>query len=89
MSRRNTQQSYPACYYWGACTLSSLFLFGAEEEIEEEERQRDVLELEVVIDDEDDPYDDGVVRDESVPIDAPLSLQRSVSFLDILRSTDW
>ena len=32
--------------------------------IEEEERQWDVLEFEVVIDDDVDPYDDGVVRDD-------------------------
>jgi superfamily II DNA helicase RecQ len=44
--------------------------------LDEEERQRDVLEFELIgdDDDDDDPYDDGVVRDDSVPIDAPLSL---------------
>ena len=30
--------------------------------LEEEERQWDVLEFELIIDDDDDPYDDGVVR---------------------------
>ena len=57
---------------------------------EEEERQRDVLELEVVIDDDVDPYDDGVVRDETVKhsVDFTAGTREIISYNNQPKVTD-